>query len=198
MADNLNAENVEASPTFENIVRENVNNIILSTPSNDRRSLCYLVPEGFNAVGVILVISPYVERINDEIEYLRLLNITATTITSETSIEDRENIYENFSHQFFFVTPEMINFGFERVRTFIDDLLNSRICSVVVEEADLSTYTTRESYQVLRNVRTRFPKIQWIAQTNTTNDERIQNIADNLSMTNYNRIIMRGPNDHNE
>jgi len=176
---------------FDSIVNEEYKNIIVSLSSNANDSICYSIPEGFRAPGVILVISPYVERINNEIEYLTSLDITATTITSETSIEDREDIYETFDHQFFFTTPEMIEKGFEKVRNFIDDLLDSEVCSVVVEDADLSTDTFRESYQVLKNVRANFPDIQWIALTKETDDEEIQSIASSLSMTNYNRIPMR-------
>jgi len=178
--------------TLDSIVNEEYKNIIVSLSSNAKDSICYSIPEGFRAPGVILVISPYVERINDEIEYLTSLDITATTITSVTTTEERESIYANFNQQFFFVTPEMIEKGFKEVRNFIYYLLDSEVCSVVVENADLSMDTFRESYQVLKNVRTNFPDIQWIALTKETDDEEIQSIASSLSMTTYNKNVKRG------
>ena len=168
---------------FETFKREGYKNIILSTPSNEK-SLCTLIHDDFSASGVVLVISPYVDRINNQIKYLDNLNITATTITSETSIDDREYIYETFNHQFFFVTPEMIAKGFIKVKDFIDDLLETQVCLVVVEEAELmmNSKVFRESYEILGDVRTNFPDIPWIALTTGSNME-IQQIATSLSMT---------------
>ena len=167
------------------IIQQNkYKNIILSTNSHDK-SIGTLIPDGFCAPGVILVISPYIDQINKQVDYLTDMDVPATTITSETSIEDREYIYANFEYQIFFVTPEMIAKGFEKVRNFIHDLLHSDVCLVVVEDAELmmNSGCFRESYQILKNIRTDYPNIPWMALTSDSNMENIK-IASSLSMTN--------------
>ncbi|KAL7040805.1 hypothetical protein ACKWTF_000527 [Chironomus riparius] len=177
-------------PQFESLVRErNYNNIILSVPSNAKEAICFLIKRGFNANGVILVISPYKKRINYEVQYLKDLGLTATTIIEDTSIPDRDDIYATFSEEFFYCTPEMIENGFREVRSFINYLLDSKICTVIFEEAELITYTRRTSFQFLRNVRERYPNVQWIALTDAS-VQGIEHIASSLSMENYEIIEM--------
>ncbi|XP_070500701.1 recQ-like DNA helicase blm-1 [Chironomus tepperi] len=172
---------------FESLVKDRkYNNIILTVPSSAKESICGLIRTEFDSPGVVLVISPYIKRINDEIEYLQNMDISAITITSETIIPEREHIYASFSHKFFYATPEMIKKGYQEVKSFIHRILRSENCTVVFEEADMILFTFRTDFGHLPNVRESFSNTQWIALT----DGNIENIASALSMENYETVTM--------
>ncbi|XP_070500700.1 ATP-dependent DNA helicase RecQ-like [Chironomus tepperi] len=169
---------------YDEMIYENYSNVMLSTPTNEE-SFCMLIPDGFRASGVVMVISPYVDNINSQINYLNDANTSATTITNETEIPEREEIYESFSHQIFYVTPKMLTQGHEHVRDFIDHLLESEVSLVVIERANFMTHNNffRETFPVLRDVRRNYPNIPWMAITNASYEDN-HRIATALSMHN--------------
>lgn len=91
--------------------------------------------------------------------------------------------YEDTPLRFIYMTPEMIIKGGYDTREMIDTLMrNDQISHVVVDEAHcIIDKIYRESFLRLKNIRSKYPDIPWIATT-TASNAALKKIADELSM----------------
>ena len=89
-------------------------------------------PEG---TSIIIVIAPLTSLMEDQVESCTRRGIKAVAVTSEE--ESRKNYGDvvNGLYQIVYISPEMI-IGTQKWRTTLqDDLYQSKLCAVVVDEA---------------------------------------------------------------
>lgn len=166
-------------------------NVIISIATQGGKSLCYQLPSSFQRDGIILVISPNISLITNQLVHLNELRIPATSITSVTPLSNRKDLiknlydYENVSYRFLYVTPEMLIKGSFAVRDVIEYLMDHKqISHVAVDESHLiveQENAYRESFRQLGEVRNRYLNIPWIALT-TASLPVINKISRALSM----------------
>jgi superfamily II DNA helicase RecQ len=146
----------------------------------------------FERDGVNLVISPNLSLIENQVRYLNKLNIRAKTINSKVNYYDRDDILDDIEGdgqtKFLFITPEMADT--ERFVDLIPKWLeDGTVTRVVVDEAHcLIDKCFRKSFPKLKEIRKKFPNVQFIALT-TAKPETIKEIEEALAMVNPTRII---------
>ena len=87
----------------------NKKNTIAVLPTGTGKSLCYQMP-GVLLSGVVLIISPLLSLMQDQVEQLKYQGETrAVAINSTLSAQEKSFVYQNITnYKFIFVSPEMI------------------------------------------------------------------------------------------
>lgn len=79
-------------------------------PTGGGKSLCYQLP-GMVKEGITLVVSPLVSLIQDQVMYLKSVNVRAVMINANTKKEETKEIFADLINahpkmRFLYVTPE--------------------------------------------------------------------------------------------
>lgn len=191
----------EQQQAIECVVNGEFRDMIVSIATHGGKSLIYQFPRAaFQRDGIVLVISPFIGLITNQVAYLNEIKIPATSITSVIPEIVRRDLLETFyddddnPYMFLYVTPEMLEKGNFKVREMIDYLFEERkICLVAVDDAHKAVNedcSYRVSYRFLRELRHHFDTIPWIALT-TASHLVIESISRTLGM-NKPKII-KGP-----
>lgn len=89
------------------------NHVIGVMPTGAGKSLCYMLP-ALHMEGTVIVVSPLISLIEDQIRAATSARILCETINSSTPQNDRPTIFRNLAagiYKIFFVSPEMFISG---------------------------------------------------------------------------------------
>lgn len=168
----------------------NGNDTLVMLPTGVGKSLCYQLP-AYLLEGTVLVISPLLSLMQDQVESLKLLGEkSVVALNSQTSASERHRIFKNIhQYRFIYTSPEML-----QNPKVLKALQAINISMFVVDEAHcISHWGTdfRPDYLVLAEVRKQLNEPRTIALTATATkevrNEIIQFLA--LDQEKTNRII---------
>ncbi|KAL7040797.1 hypothetical protein ACKWTF_000525 [Chironomus riparius] len=185
----------------ECIASEKYKNIIISMATQSGKSLCYQLPRtALQRSGVVLVISPNISLITNQVAYLSDLRIPVTSLTGITPRLVRRDLIDRLEdskanpYQFLYLTPEMLIKGSESIRFLIETMMaDGDISLIVMDDAHMIIDTGiefRHCFSEMRNIRKMFPDIPWVALT-TASLESIKMIGIALNMEDPK--IIKGP-----
>lgn len=174
----------------------NKKNTIAVLPTGTGKSLCYQMP-GVLLSGVVLIISPLLSLMQDQVEQLKYQGETrAVAINSTLSAQEKSFVYQNITnYKFIFVSPEMI-----KNQYFFSVLQKIRIALFVVDEAHcISTWGPdfRPDYLDLGEIREKLNNPVTLALTATATNRTLEEIAKRLKISENTKIVQRSVNRKN-
>ena len=110
----------------------NGGNALVLMPTGSGKSLCYQIPS-IVGEGLVLVVSPLVALMKDQVDDARKHGIKADFINSSLSTSQRENAYKRLAGgriSLLYVTPERF-----RKQVFREALQNQKISLMAIDEA---------------------------------------------------------------
>lgn len=184
-------------------VAERRHDVFISMPTGSGKSLCFQLPALCHP-GIALVVSPLLALISDQLAHLKRVGISATTINSRLSDNQRQKIIErlrSFSPEFkedlklLYVTPEQIQTAaFSSVITALQK--KNAISYFVVDEAHCVSewgHDFRPAYLCLGKARHHlFPTVPCIALTATATPRVQEDIIASLKLGAFSRIADAG------
>jgi ATP-dependent DNA helicase RecQ len=136
-------------------------------PTGGGKSLCYQLP-ALIFDGITFVISPLIALMEDQVDTLIELGISATYLSSNIEFNDQQKIFvdiRNYKYKIIYVTPErFVNAWF---MNFIRKL---KVSLIAIDEAHCISHwghDFRPDYQKLSNFIKNFPHVPRIALTAT-------------------------------
>ena len=116
------------------------NDVFVSLPTGFGKSLCYiLLPAVFDALWkqckkyIILVVSPLIALMNDQLDVINAMGITAAKLSSSNSLELNSNIKKG-QFQVLFISPENL-VALEWRNMLASSVYRSNLIGFVVDEA---------------------------------------------------------------
>lgn len=134
-------------------------------PTGGGKSLCFQVP-GMVFDGVCLVVSPLVALMKDQVAQLQSKSIKAIALTGGIKSEEIIQLLDNCqfgNYKFLYLSPERLEqeWVLERIK-------NLPISMIAIDEAHCVSqwgHDFRPSYLKIKNLKTHFPKVPFIALT---------------------------------
>lgn len=137
-----------------------------------RRIVCFQVLSHLHTrfdKGIILVISPFVARMNEEAEYMRLNGIKSFALSGKMKLPAQRAIVECSLKQstpngsptkIIYMTPEFLHYS-EQARNFLNTLYHQgRLARILLDEAHcISSMSSRLAIKKLWELRERFPTV---------------------------------------
>ncbi|KAJ6649607.1 ATP-dependent DNA helicase Q5 [Pseudolycoriella hygida] len=160
-------------------ILKNEQDVLVQMPSGSRKSLCFQLP-GILQDKATIVISPRSSAIKDQIHYLKKYKIVAKSITSTTSDNEAEKIFNELMSEkpktkFLFVTPDASS-----VQKLTDKLqslcTNDKLAYLAVDE------DFRKDYQEIGSLRKISSSIPWIVLTHNASMEVSNDIVEHLQL----------------
>ncbi len=157
-------------------------NQILVMPTGGGKSLCYQLPT-FYKRGLVLVVSPLIALMEDQLARLKKLGIRGDVVHSGLGLERRNKFYENLSqnkYDLVFATPERF-----RKTEFVEALAKNQIFLLAIDEAHcISQWGNdfRPDYARLGEIRQRLGLPLTLAMTATATPLVIEDINRQLKM----------------
>lgn len=159
-------------------------------PTGGGKSMCYQIPALVKA-GVVLVISPLIALMENQVSSLKSKGIPAAFLSSTQTTVNKNKIHEdldsgNPSLKLLYVTPELVaTSGFKAKLT---KLYNRGLLGLVaIDEAHcISTWghDFRPSYRKISSLRKQFPDIPILALTATAVPKVQKDVISSLSLQN--------------
>lgn len=152
-------------------------------PTGGGKSICFQVP-GLALGGTVLVVSPLVALMNDQVANLKKRGISAVAITAAMNKKQIQIALSNaaLGHvQFLYVSPERL-----QNEVFRKQLGDLPITLIVVDEAHCISqwgYDFRPSYLQIAEVRSYFNKVGIVALTASATAAVVKDIQDKLQFT---------------
>jgi RecQ family ATP-dependent DNA helicase len=173
--------------------------VLAAMPTGWGKSSLYQVA-GLLLPGITVVISPTIALMDDQVRKLNALNITAGSLHSQTSDEQRNAINESLDTrtlQFLYVSPKAFELTWSKVLSS-----DFKVGLIAVDEAhlivDWGMYGMDEIYRTAyRSLRRRFPNVPVVATTGTATSETIGYIREALDLS-ADTVIGKGPADRSD
>ncbi|MFT6800982.1 MAG: ATP-dependent DNA helicase RecQ [Salibacteraceae bacterium] len=153
-------------------------------PTGGGKSICYQAP-GLVMDGTVLVISPLIALMNDQVENLKSRNISAIAITSSMNYKEVQIALDNAvygKYKFLYVSPERIS-----GELFQQKLRDMTISLFAIDEAHCISqwgFDFRPSYLKLSVLREIKPDVPILALTASAPEKVIEDIRLNLCLKN--------------
>jgi ATP-dependent DNA helicase RecQ len=153
-------------------------------PTGGGKSLCFQVPAMIND-GLCLVISPLVALMKDQVNQLQYRNIKAIALTGAIKPDDLIDLLDNCqfgNYKFLYLSPERLeqDWVLERIKAL-------PISLIAIDEAHCVSqwgHDFRPSYLKIKNLKTYFNKIPFIALTASATPEVKEDIINLLGLEN--------------
>jgi ATP-dependent DNA helicase RecQ len=161
-------------------------------PTGMGKSLCFQFPAKVQK-DLVLVISPLIALMEDQVQKAQKLGISATYLSSTVSRADRESRQERLAsgdYQLFYVTPERF-----RKEEFLSAVKTRQIFCLAIDEAHCISqwgHDFRPDYSRLGEIRKLLGKPPILALTATATPAVQKDILKNLNMEENGEIIFGG------
>ena len=134
-------------------------------PTGGGKSICFQIPALLNN-GIALVISPLVALMKDQVNTLQKLDIKAIALTGGINTEEMIDLLDNCqfgNYKFLYLSPERL-----QSEWILDRIKNLPINLIAIDEAHCVSqwgHDFRPSYLKIKNLKSNFPKIPFVALT---------------------------------
>jgi ATP-dependent DNA helicase RecQ len=175
-------------PLQEDIIQSILsgNDTVALLPTGGGKSICYQVP-ALAKDGIVLVISPLIALMKDQVEQLRRRGIIATAIHSGMRKSEIDIALDNCiygSTKLLYVSPERL-----KSDLFKERVQKMNIICIAIDEAHCISewgHDFRPAYREIVSIRTLLPQVPMIALTATANEMVLNDIMDQLALQNPN------------
>lgn len=150
-------------------------------PTGGGKSLCYQLPAGCG-IGLVLVISPLIALMDDQVASAREMGLVAGALHSQTREATRREIFADLHHgtlELLYVSPERLVSG------GLFDLIRPRLGLFAVDEAHCVSHWGHEfrpEYRQLGTLFAEFPEIPRLALTATATPQVQEDIRLQLDL----------------
>ncbi|HSY61627.1 MAG TPA: ATP-dependent DNA helicase RecQ [Cytophaga sp.] len=158
------------------------NDTVALLPTGGGKSICYQVP-ALAQDGLVLVISPLIALMKDQVEQLRKRGISAAAIHSGMRKTEIDIALDNCiygSAKLLYVSPERL-----KSDLFKERVQKMNITCIAVDEAHCISewgHDFRPAYREIVSIRTLLPEVPIIALTATANEMVLNDIMDQLAL----------------
>jgi len=173
-------------PVQEDIIQSvlNGNDTFGLMPTGGGKSLCFQVPTMVNE-GLCLVISPLIALMKDQVNQLQSRDIKAIALTGSIKPDELIDLLDNCqfgNYKFLYLSPERLeqDWVLERIKTL-------PISLIAIDEAHCVSqwgHDFRPSYLKIKNLKSHFTKIPFIALTASATPQVQEDIVSLLGLEN--------------
>jgi ATP-dependent DNA helicase RecQ len=154
-------------------------------PTGGGKSLCYQVP-GLILPGKIVIVSPLVSLMLDQVRALEEIGIRAKALHSGLTSTEIELVYDNFVHgplKYLYISPERIDTEDFQTRFYM-----ANVSLIAIDEAHCISqwgHDFRPSYLKVSMLRELKPDVPILALTATATPRIVKDIAEQLYLEDY-------------
>ncbi|MCU0349328.1 MAG: RecQ family ATP-dependent DNA helicase [Flavobacterium sp.] len=153
-------------------------------PTGGGKSVCYQIP-GMMLPGITLVISPLIALIKDQVENLKSKDIKAIGLVGTKSNDEISDLLDNCqfgNYKFLYLSPERLlqEWVLERIKQLPIQL-------IAIDEAHCVSqwgHDFRPAYLLIKNLKTHFPKVPFLAVTASATERVQTDIITHLALEN--------------
>ncbi len=159
------------------------NDAVVLFPTGAGKSLCFQVP-GLCRPGVVIVVSPLVALMRDQVAALRRVGVSASALYSDQPAEEERAVRSSLRDgglKFLYVTPERV--ATEGFWTLLEGV---EVALLAIDEAHcVSTWghDFRPDYMKLGRARARLPGVPMVALTATADPQTREDLGTRLGLT---------------
>ena len=167
----------------------NGNDALILMPTGGGKSLCYQIP-ALCLPGVTIVVSPLIALMQDQVESLKQLGISASVLNSTLSARESSEVEEKMRNgelDIVYVSPERLN-----TESFLNNIEQCELALFAIDEAHCVSqwgHDFRPEYLEFSNLKNRFPHVPRIALTATADELTRQDIIKHLGLENGRTFI---------
>jgi ATP-dependent DNA helicase RecQ len=165
-------------------VLENKDTIAL-LPTGGGKSVCFQIPALLKE-GVCIVISPLIALMQDQVENLKKRDIKAITIPSGSNQNEIVTLFDQVKFgkvRFLYISPERLQSALIQQK-----LKELNVNLIAIDEAHCISewgHDFRPSYRNIKVLKEILPEIPFIALTATANKRVLEDITNNLQLSNH-------------
>lgn len=164
----------------------NLNDVLAIMPTGGGKSICYQIP-ALMMDGTVLVISPLISLMKDQVDTLNQMGINSAYINSSLSLSELRHIIfqaQNNEYKLLYVAPERLE-----SEKFIEMLKNVEISMIAIDEAHCVSqwgHDFRQSYLKIKRIREFFDyRPVFAAFTATATDQVKKDIINLIGLSNH-------------
>jgi len=160
------------------------NDTFVLLPTGGGKSICYQIP-GLLLNGITLVISPLIALMKDQIANLQQKNIKAIALFGGLSQNEIIDLLDNCqfgNYKFLYLSPERL-----QQEWIVERLKQIPINLIAIDEAHCVSqwgHDFRPAYLKIKDLKTHFPKVPFIALTASATERVQKDICEHLALNN--------------